>query len=75
MGSVAPTPIRIPEAEKVLEGVEPTEDRMRAVAEKAVECIKPISDVRASAEYRKEVSRILVRRAVEEALKRARTGT
>ena len=75
MGSVAPTPIRIPQAEKVLQGVEPTEERIRTAAEKAVESIKPISDVRASAEYRKETSKILVRRALEEALKRARTGT
>ena len=75
MGSVAPTPIRIPQAEKVLQGVEPTEERIRTAAEKAVESIKPISDVRASAEYRKETSKILVRRALEEALKRARTET
>lgn len=75
MGSVAPTPIRIPEAEKVLEGSEPTEERMRTAAERAVGSIKPISDVRASAEYRRETSKILVRRALEEALKRARMGS
>lgn len=73
MGSVAPTPIRVPEAEKVLEGAEPTEERIRTAAEIVLGSIKPISDIRASAEYRKETSKILVRRALEEALKRARS--
>jgi carbon-monoxide dehydrogenase medium subunit len=70
MGSVAPTPIRIRSAEKILEGAEPTEERIRAASEKAGEEIKPISDLRASAEYRKETGKVFVRRAVEEALKR-----
>ena len=75
MGSVAPTPIRIPDAEKVLEGAEPTEERIQTAAEKVLGSIKPISDVRASAEYRKETSKILVKRSLEEALKRARSGS
>jgi CO/xanthine dehydrogenase FAD-binding subunit len=75
MGSVAPTPIRIPDAEKVLEGAVPTEERIRTAAETALGSIKPISDVRASAEYRKETSKILVRRALQEALERAKSRT
>jgi carbon-monoxide dehydrogenase medium subunit len=67
MGSVAPTPIRIPTAENVLRGSEPTETKMREAAETIKETIKPISDVRASAEYRKETGVILVRRALEQA--------
>jgi len=72
MGSVAPTPIRIKSAEKMLEGMEPTEATIRAAAQKAAEEIRPISDIRASAEYRKETGRVYVRKAVEEALKRAK---
>jgi len=71
MGSVAPTPIRIRTAEKMLEGIEPTEETIRAAAQKASEEIRPISDIRASAEYRKETSKVYVRKALEEALKRA----
>ncbi|HKM75499.1 MAG TPA: xanthine dehydrogenase family protein subunit M [Candidatus Bathyarchaeia archaeon] len=67
MGSVAPTPIRIPTAETILEGSEPTETKIREAAEKIKEAIKPISDVRASAGYRKETSVTLVRRALEQA--------
>ncbi len=67
MGSVAPTPIRIPTAERILEGSEPTETKIREAAEKIKETIKPISDVRASDRYRKETSVTLVRRALEQA--------
>ncbi len=67
MGSVAPTPIRIPVAERILEGSAPTETKIREAAEKVKETIKPISDVRASAEYRKETSVTLVRRVLEQA--------
>jgi carbon-monoxide dehydrogenase medium subunit len=67
MGSVAPTPIRIPVAERILEGSAPSETKIREAAEKVKEAIKPISDVRASAEYRKETSVTLVRRALEQA--------
>jgi carbon-monoxide dehydrogenase medium subunit len=75
MGSVAPTPIRIKTAEKVLEGAEPTPENIRAAAQKAFEEIKPISDIRASAEYRRDTSRVYVRKAIEEALKRAKSSS
>jgi carbon-monoxide dehydrogenase medium subunit len=67
MGSVAPTPIRIPTVERVLEGTKITETKIREAAEKTKDSIKPISDVRASAEYRKETSAIIVRRTLEQA--------
>ena len=72
MGSVAPTPIRIKSAEKALEGAEATDANIRSAAQKAFEEIKPISDIRASAEYRRDTSRVYVRKAIEEALKRAK---
>ena len=73
MGSVAPTPIRIPTAERVLEGSKPTDVKIREAAEKTKDSIKPISDVRASAEYRKETSAAIVRRALEQAYTRMRS--
>ena len=75
MGSVAPTPIRIKSAEKLLEGAEPTEKAIHAAAQKASEEIRPISDIRASAEYRKETGRVYARKAMEEALKRAKVAS
>jgi carbon-monoxide dehydrogenase medium subunit len=71
LGAVAPIPMRAPAAEKLLENKPvndlPLEEAGRAVAATA----KPISDVRASAEYRLEMVEVLGMRAVASALGRA----
>lgn len=68
LGSVAPTPIRAQKAEKRLEG-RFIEDE--AILEAAVlasgEC-RPITDIRASAEYRREMVKVLVERAIKDCL-------
>jgi carbon-monoxide dehydrogenase medium subunit len=69
-GSVAPVPLRLREAESVLEGKSPSAgdiDRARAAAERAV---TPISDVRSSAAYRRHIVGVYVRRALESLLAR-----
>jgi carbon-monoxide dehydrogenase medium subunit len=43
---------------------------LAAAAERAPEGTSPVSDTNASSEYRTEVSKVLVRRALEEALSR-----
>jgi carbon-monoxide dehydrogenase medium subunit len=68
LGSVAPFPIRVKKAEELLRGRGATKDLLRAVAQQASEEIRPISDLRASAEYRRILSRVLVEQALEEAL-------
>jgi len=72
LGAVAPVPLRAREAEAMLQGKEPQEELLEKVALRASEEIKPISDVRSSAEYRKTLSRVLVERALKEAVARAR---
>lgn len=65
LGAVAPTPIRAYQAEEVLK------KDPRAIEEAAAAAMaeaKPISNVRASAEYRREMVRVLTRRALEQAL-------
>ena len=64
LGSVAPTPIRARTAEAVLEGREPSMGLVEEAASRAREETRPITDVRASAEYRKEMSFVLVRRLI-----------
>jgi CO/xanthine dehydrogenase FAD-binding subunit len=64
LGAVAPTPLRVPEAEAALVagGLVPTAiDRAAALAMAAA---RPIDDVRATAEYRREMVGALVRRAL-----------
>jgi carbon-monoxide dehydrogenase medium subunit len=66
LGSVAPTPIRAVNAEKLLVGRKVDESALAEVCEEAAREARPITDVRASAEYRREMCRVLVRRALEE---------
>ncbi len=68
LGAVAPIPLRVKEAEAMLRGEKPQEELLKRVANRASEEIKPISDVRSSADYRKTLSRILVERALKEAV-------
>ena len=70
LGAVAPCPMRSRRAEALLEGRAATEKLIMKVAEIVSEDIAPISDVRASAEYRREISQVLVRRALQECIQR-----
>lgn len=72
MGSVAPTPLRARTAEEVINNKEVTNELIDEVAAVAAEAARPISDVRATAEYRLDMIRVLCRRAMQAALERAR---
>ena len=61
-GAVAPTPIRSPSAERVLEGRRLDEETIALAAQAADEDIHPISDIRASDWYRHELVRNLLKR-------------
>lgn len=74
LGSVAPIPVRAPTAEAELAGKEPTGKALEAAARAAVSDAKPIDDFRGSARYRNWMIEVLVRRALEAALDRARGG-
>ncbi len=74
LGAVAPTPMRAVKAERMLEGQVVTPDSIALAAATAAAEAKPISDLRASAEYRREMTAVLVRRALESAFARAGGG-
>lgn len=65
LGSVAPTVIRAPEAEGALVGAALSKERIAEAAGLAAEATRCIDDIRAGADYRREVVRVLVRRALE----------
>jgi len=74
-GAVAGTPLRVPTAEAVIEGMQVTqvtEGALEAAAERLAECIAPISDARSTADYRLHVSGVLTKRLLARALERAR---
>lgn len=71
LGAVAPTVIRAEKAEEILKGKKLEQKTIREAAEAAAEEAKPISDLRSTAEYRREMVSVLVRRAIGQAYKRA----
>jgi carbon-monoxide dehydrogenase medium subunit len=66
LASVAPTPIRVPEAEEILSKNPVTEETIENAALAAREAAQPIDDVRASARYRKAMVQALTRRGLQE---------
>jgi len=72
LGSVAPTVFRATQAEKALKGSTLEPKVVEETAQLAAQEAKPITDLRSTVEYRGEMVRVLVRRAVEKALTKAR---
>jgi carbon-monoxide dehydrogenase medium subunit len=64
IGGVAETPVRIGEAEALLEGATLTHEAVTAAAEQAAASINPVGDYRGSAEYRRAMVKVLARRAL-----------
>ena len=64
LGSVAPTIIRIPSAEQALIGKKLTKETISQVANIAGATPTPIDDVRSTADYRSEMVKVLVARAL-----------
>lgn len=65
LGAVAPTTMRARSAEALLEGKAVTNDLLQQVQEAVANEVRPISDWRASAEYRRRMSGVLARRALQ----------
>jgi len=72
LGSVAPTPLRLLDVEKQLEGKKLTEKLIEDAARKVSESIQPITDVRGTAEYRRKASKGLTVEAITEAWREGR---
>ena len=72
MGAVAPIPLRAERAEALIMGKEINDDIIEKVSEIAAEETRPIGDIRASASYRKEIIKVLVKRSIRISLDRIR---
>ena len=71
LGGVADVPLRVSEAERVLEGVEPSQEAFEEAGQEAAKVIDPPSDVQGTAQYRRDLSAVLIRRALMEAASNA----
>jgi xanthine dehydrogenase FAD-binding subunit len=67
-GSVAPTPIRLHRVEERLAGSELCDSAIASARELASQSVSPIDDIRASADYRRQVIADLVARFLRNAL-------
>jgi carbon-monoxide dehydrogenase medium subunit len=67
LGSVAPTVIRAPEAERLL-SQDTTPAGLETASQAAAAAARPIDDIRATAAYRTDMVRVLTRRGVEQVL-------
>ncbi len=71
LGAVAPTVVRVPDAEAALVGGTADDETLSAVAEAASGVCNPIDDKRGTVAYRKQVAGVLAKRAVLIAIERA----
>lgn len=67
LGAVAGTPQEFPEAEAWAAGHPLTPDLLGRIADHYAQSIDPVSDLRGSAWYRREMASVFVRRAIEQA--------
>ncbi len=70
-GAVAPVPMRLEQTEKTVEGREITPELLEEVKEAAAKEVRPITDVRTTAEYRRIMSGVLIKRAIQQAVRNA----
>ncbi len=75
LGAAGVTPVRANAAEDMLRGQELTDDAIRAAASTVPDAVDPLDDFRGSADYKREMAGVFVRRALVRALEaRSPTG-
>lgn len=67
LGAVTSKPLRASRVEEALKGKELTDEAIQEASQMASEGLEPISDIRGSSGYRKEVAKVLVERALKQA--------
>jgi CO/xanthine dehydrogenase FAD-binding subunit len=70
--ALTPRIVRVPDAEAALAGGDGGPEAVRAAGDAAAAAAQPISDVRATAGYRRAMAAVIARRAVTAAIARAR---
>ena len=72
--NVGLTPIKADKAEAALKGKRPDDATLKQAAQLAADAARPEADLRGSAEYKKDVVRVLTARALRKAIERAGGG-
>ena len=67
IGAVEPTPRRIAPAEEILRGAKPNRELYERAANVAAESVDPLTDARYDAAYRRDLTRAMTLRALNQA--------
>jgi carbon-monoxide dehydrogenase medium subunit len=67
-GSVAPVPLRLSKVETMLEGAAISKDLVSKAQQLARDIVSPVTDVRATEEYRRQIVGVYVKRGLERIL-------
>jgi carbon-monoxide dehydrogenase medium subunit len=70
LAGVGSTPIRATKAERALKGRKPSDGVVAEAGEKASEMSNPISDIRGTSEYKRDMVKVFVGRAIRQSLGR-----
>lgn len=70
IGGVGPAPLRVAESEEMLSGKRPEAEVFRRAGDAAAQAVEPPTDIHASSGYRRQLTGVLVRRALEVAASR-----
>ena len=68
VGAVAPTPLRLTSVEAIIEGEKISPELLDRAKKMVEDEVDPITDVRSTKEYRRIISGILIKRAIEQAV-------
>jgi len=71
LGGVASTPLKVEKTKEILVGKKVKETDLEQVAKEAQTICNPMTNIYASADYRREMAYVLTKRALQEALKKA----
>ena len=74
LGAVADRPVTAKQVCLAIKGREIKDEVFEAAAQKVIEDIAPITDVRSTAEYRTQVSQVLIKRTIKQAIERAKVN-
>jgi carbon-monoxide dehydrogenase medium subunit len=69
IGAAMERALRLPNVEAMLEGERPSAELVRTASDSAAQEVKPLGDLRGSAEYKREMVRVHTRRAVNTVLR------
>ena len=72
LGGVGPTPIRATQAERLLQGRKPKDALLSEAGEEVARISRPVSDIRGTSEYKREMVCVHVKRALKQCLRMIR---